>query len=167
MGFRWTFSLFSYSVPKVPRPRSTVSLMTVGEQSIACTPPNIARRPLAAGDPVREKRCSPEGSRTRCWLGMGVGPYSGRDLVWSENLAKASPFYISLRLTVLEAYVSSAWLVCSPQTGCQERRKKKVVVSWVLIKDRKSEDKQQGAQLSLSSGDATGAEASSLCRLNI
>lgn len=44
------FSLFSYSVPEVPWPRSPVSLMTVGEQSISCTPPNIAQHPLGAVD---------------------------------------------------------------------------------------------------------------------
>lgn len=44
------FFLFSYSVPEVPWPRSPVSLMTVGEQSISCTPPNIAQHPLRAVD---------------------------------------------------------------------------------------------------------------------
>lgn len=45
---------FSYPVPWGgwwgPRPCSAVSLMTVGEQSIKCTPPNIAQLPPFAVD---------------------------------------------------------------------------------------------------------------------
>ena len=54
------FFLFSYSVPEVPWPRSSVSLMIVGEQSILCTPPNIAQHALHAVEwilIVREKTC--------------------------------------------------------------------------------------------------------------
>lgn len=39
------FSLFSYSVPEEPWPRSPVSLMTVGEQSIFCNTSNYSTAP--------------------------------------------------------------------------------------------------------------------------
>lgn len=54
------FFFFSYSVPEVPWTCYPVSSMTVGEQSIIRTPPNIAQHPLGAVDwilRVREKTC--------------------------------------------------------------------------------------------------------------
>lgn len=66
------FFLFSYSVPEVPWPRSPVSLMTVGEQSISCTPPNIAQHPLRAVDwilKVMEKTVLQKKKKRETWAG--------------------------------------------------------------------------------------------------
>lgn len=179
MGFIWTYSLFSYSVPEVPWPRSPVSLMTVGEQSIICTPPNIAQHPLGAGDwslRVREKTCFPQKGLKITLVGVLIDPHE--DLVskfaalnlpwWSRVLS----FYILLRWawTILEVDHMKdlvGWFVLFLRQLVSER-KKVFVVSWVIIRDEKARTNSRGRNYLPSSGYATGAVVSLiLSRLHI